>query len=352
MTALSTLTYGPVALVLRGLRPCASMTDVGGTDGSPIVPGAGESSERTPDWSDPNAETPVRDEEPSAQAASPEGDEDDDPDELEHVDASDPEAIAKLRKALNHQKRQNRKLRPIAQQVKGLNLQELQYQARSYQEFQAQIAQNPKLKAFFGLGDESASSDAARSPTPSFEYDGSSLPYDPSANPINQHLAKRDRDLAEVQHTLKAFDLAALSKRLEQIESHVGTIGQREIAREQQATQTQWRTAIESAAEKIPNVGVRKQFKELLAREYVISRNSRARIDPSAIVQKHLADLGLPQVAKQQQKAVTAQRMAEANKSLPRPGAMVGGTPASARDKSKERLADVHRRVMGRTPGR
>lgn len=366
---------------LRGLRSLASPTDAGtgatsdGTDaGSPPAPPAGDGSTPSAEGDDGSAEldwSAVPELGPTRRApkAAREASEDEDDDSDLEIDPSDnaplEDRVKKLAGALSKAKKKLRKARSVAESVRGVNLDDLRFKARSYESLEEQIQRNPRLRGLlYGDAAGESPSPPSRRPSPvsapDTDWTATSLPYDPEANDVNRHMARRDRDLHELQRTVASV-LPALD-RLERLERELGTLGrdlsslgQRELSREEVATKGRWKAATEHALRFIPDAIDQRNFKELIARDYLLLQRQGRAADPRQVVEGHFAafkQAGRVRAIQRRPGDATAQRMAEGNRLLPRAGAVVGGVAAPARDKANERITDVHRRVLGRLPGR
>lgn len=333
--------------------------------GSPSTPdataGDGES-DATLDWSEVPGLGPSRPARPSAAQAS--GDEDDDDSDLE-LDPTDnspaEERVKKLAAALKRAKGKLRKARTSASRVQGIDLDDLTYKARSYERLEQQLRANPRLRALVDgdEGTDTGPSATTRRPSrpaapPAGEWDPSSLPYDPEQDDVNRHMARRDRDLHDVQRTVA--EMAPMVERIAAIEERLGIVFQQERNRSEAAEKGAWKAATDHALRFIPNPADQETFKELVVRDFLLAKQGGRRLDPRKAIER-IFDAFKKQgrvraIQRRPGEGAAAQRMAEGNRSLPRPGAMVGGSAAPARDKSKERISDVHTRFLGRQPGR
>lgn len=315
--------------------------DPGGYDGPDTGAGGGEVS--SPDQTDAHVD-PADSDPPAAPVAA---DDDDDDEELKdetHASKAyreDPDFRRLMNKARRLQ-RQAAKHRPLVEKARALgiaeSMDEIVHKARTFDQMQP-LLQSERFRRLIAEPDEPAES-ARREPDPP-AFDDSDFPFD-HKDPGGAYLHRTFHGLHEQNLALRQA-LSDVTKRLSHIERGTQAEHQnREIGG--------WRTALDAAAAKVPeNIAgyeARQAFRDAVIGAFHQARQRGVRLDPNKVIAHYLK--GLPPKTRAAASAA-AQRIAEGNKSLPRPQSFIGGAPASARDgRKRETVRDVNRRLLGR----
>jgi hypothetical protein len=248
-------------------------------------------------------------------------------------------------------KRQLAKRAGTLQRLEGIDLDDLVASKRKLAEFNELLSKNPRIRALLNGDAEPEPERRTPAADPEEQFDEANLPFDVNENDTHRFFAKMARQNFEMQKELKKLrgDLSALDGR--------------DRTRTESQVRDTWRSTIVAAADKIKSTAVRKLFMDNLAAHYNDPR-VRAKFTPQQLVNHYLSELkadGL--ITEAQAKATSAaaapatpktpvrtaatqQRIAEANKSLPRTAA-VTGTPAPARSQrpSMQELGKKLRRL-------
>lgn len=349
-----------VSLDCHAGRFSAPLLETPGTD--PAIDDAGAG--------DPPAEDVTDDGSGAGADLPPAGNDTGDDEELEDLIApgrGDDEDLGQItperfKAVLKQNKKLTRKLTkalPQLTRLKGMDLDDLILRARRGDDLAATVANNPRLRALLNGGEDDPPAHSGKpakgKPAPAAaggdddeEFDESKLPFDPNENDANRYFA----DLAKSNHELKR-----------QLKQLVG----KDTAREQQQAQaraaaerTEWKTAIDAAAETLTSPREKKLFRDALAGAYM-SRGEHGKT-VRQIIAHYLEDNataadarkanaaaaaattgkpGTPNAAVAQ--AATRERIANNNNNLPRTVAP-GGNPAPARQ-GRETLSDVAKRI-------
>jgi hypothetical protein len=269
-----------------------------------------------------------------------EGEDDDDLDTDPLTDETLPskERWNRVTGALKKAKRQLAKLRPLKHRLDGVNLDEALHKARNYDIVNAAMQRNPKLRELL-LGESPEREPARRRPASEpddEEFDESKLPFDPAENEVNKWIAKLGRESAEGR------------KLARQLQAEIDRMKTAERTRSEAQVRTQWKTAIDAAAAKIRQEGIRTIFKDQPAAAYLdVTRNHKP-FTAQQIIDHYLRlfekDGLLPKGEQKLASAAAQQRIAENNKTLPR-NVAGGGSPAPARN-TRETMDDVRRRLQ------
>lgn len=266
-------------------------------------------------------------------------DDDDQPGQAPRTAEDRIKALAKKNTKL---RKQMAKRLTALKRIEGMDLDELLYKARSYDNFDAATRRNPRLRALLDGGD--ADDDTADGPTarprkgkmnepPAF--DESALPFDPNENPTNRYFA----DMAKRNHALE-HQLGQLVARLDGVEQLDGK-------RSEAAVTKEWTSVIRGASEQVKDPAVRDLFKDALLGA-MHNPQIRGKYTPQQIVAHYLKRLNIAPAQAQRAVAAARQRVATNNKNLPRHPPN-GGMPAAARPAKNERMEDVRKRLSQST---
>lgn len=256
-------------------------------------------------------------------------------------------AVAKKNRKL---RRQLAKVLPKLQRVKDLDLDDLITRARRADELSQLIERNPRLRrVLFSSGDAEEENRSARQRDPDEEetlFDEGALPFDPNESPTNRYFANLAKRNTEMERTVK------------QLTARIDELHGRDTARTEGEIKREWKTAIDAAADKVTDKGVRTVFKDAVTAAYQLARH---KYTAQQIISHYLKELGVDQQDASRANAAAAhanrgggkpatadlagrQRIAEHNRNLPRTGAPTGGQPTTAR-KTSETVAEVSRRI-------
>lgn len=287
----------------------------------------------------------------------------DDADDEDFEDATDDgpdtpaeERIKKLASALKKAKRKLGTTRAERQRMKelkdrGVHLDDLYADSREYRRLLASAERNPRLRALLSGSDSDPeprgrSTDRRTGPDPKddgFTFDDSpeALGFDPKESKANQRIADGLRRVAQLEHTLKTT-LERLDP--DRLVERVNLLDQRFEHQAVATIRTEWTTAMTAASKQITNEGQRDAFMDLM--RFAMEKEGGRR-PAKFFVDHYLKKLGVNpvQADRARQAAADGQRnrVAQHVKQLPRqqPGAAAG---APAR-KTRESVADVHRRL-------
>jgi len=266
------------------------------------------------------------------------------------------ERVKKLANAIKKAKRKLAATRSERQRLKelrdrGLSLDDLYADAREYRRLSQLLEQNPRLRAALNGGDaeerEPARRESTRRPAPEpdeeFQFDESpdALGFDPKESQANRTLARGLREVASLKHQftqlLKRLDPDTLIRRVDSLDQGLRQQTHAQVTRE-------WTDAIGSASPHIKDPNQQKVFGDLMRAAFKENGGKRP---AKFFVDHYLKLLGVnPAQAARATQAVAAQRnrTAERVAQLPRQNQGANAAPAPAR-KSKELLADVHKRI-------
>ncbi len=193
-------------------------------------------------------------------------------------------------------------------------------------------------------GGASAQQQERRQPPPP-AFDDSDFPFDRN-DPAGRWMYEREK-----RHHAEKTELVemvrSLSNDLAQLRG--GFAGQQRA----QEVGT-WRTTMEAAASKVPEkingIPLRTLFKDAVVGAFHMAKQRGVRLDPQRVIAHYLKEFNLPSSTQTAARAAASQqRMAEQNQRRPGASAFVGGSPSNANpDRSKERVSDVSRRLVGR----
>jgi hypothetical protein len=265
---------------------------------------------------------------------------DEDPDSVAPAGETADQRVNRLAKRQNKIKRRLAKALPIVKRLKGVNLDDLFYKAKQFDDLDAQFRKNPRLKAVMtgeSAEDPGTTRDERTSaPAP---FDESALPFDPNANPVHRWMA----DLAKDHHGLK-HENAQLRA---QLENEGKTRQQQQTAQTERAERAQWGAIVKKALPHVPK-NMHGLFNDAMIAAY--ERRGQHKMTPQQIVKHYVIDqLGLkPAQSKAVRDAVAKTRTVEANKGWPRSQAG-GGSPAPAQ-RGKVSMADIRKRLQKGAP--
>ena len=356
------LRVGQLDFSSGGFAPFMDAPDAGAGGGTPDPVGGGDGLPP----SDVSTDPPAGDEPAVARTTTDDDDEDDDVDDDLTPDAEvTPERFKRVTAKLSKLKRRDRSFRVERGRLRelraqGISLDDLIHGTRQHRELATQLARNPRLRELVS-GDAAEEAGVATprtreaNPDPDPDFDDKSLPFDPEENDTNRYFATLARD----NHGLKRT-AAQLQKRLDAIEGKDTARTQAETQRAEAMERTTWKSVIDAAAAEVPEA-YRNVFKDAMTSAYhnrkthgkpptffvghylrgqVTAAQSKAASDAARKAGEKPATPAVPV-----RTAATQQRIAEANKTLPRTVAP-NGTPAPARS-GKESLLDVRRRLTG-----
>jgi hypothetical protein len=272
-------------------------------------------------------------------------------DDDEDQTRTETERFKALQKKHRKLKRQLARKAGALQRLDGVDLDALIASDRKLRDFNAMLANNPRIRAL--LNGEAEPTEERRTPPaaePEEQFDDKNLPFDPDDkdNPVNAWLAKLARERFEDQ------------KRLKQLQQRLEAADKRDAARSEGEVKRVWRSTIEGAATQIKSAAVADMFREACASAY---DRVRTKYTPQQVVQHYLSKLeaeGLITHAEAKATAAAAattpsktpvrtdatkQRIAETNKHLPRTPTATG-TPAPARS-ARPNLKDIAKRIQG-----
>jgi hypothetical protein len=242
-------------------------------------------------------------------------------------------------------KRELRKLMPIKRQLKeaGItNLGDAISKAQYFDRIQQMADEDPRgLARLLGIDVTPSSATPARGASPRVTenaaggggdlIDVSKLPFDiNNGDPVNQFMGMIIGKLNETHRELTA---------LKGDHSNLRTSARERAEREHRSS---WKSAVDAAAAKIPDAGVRTVFQDAMA----LARNEpRARqMGVQKLIDHYLTKLGVGGQAKQRANDAARQRIAQNTSQLPRQHAGTG-TPASARGNSRKTFASIREKL-------
>jgi len=263
-----------------------------------------------------------------------EGADDDDEvdDDFSDVPFNEHPRFKSLTKRLGKMRKQISRLRPVAERVKGVDLDTLTTRARVAEQLEQVLAQRPDLRKAYVDAISGADQPAARDEMA--DFDPSKLPFNVDDD-VGKYFVAQHRTILDLQKQLKT----ALGE--------VGGLKQTQTQSARKVYEGNWRMATESAASQLPE-NVRDLFQDAMYGAYRTALAEGKTPNPGAFVNtymKHLRERGLITAkAAQRGKDAAAQQIAEHNRTLPRRPAG-GGSAASARTGKPETVADVNRRL-------
>ncbi len=215
--------------------------------------------------------------------------------------------------------------------------------ARRYQEALPVLKSREFLEVATRLAQGGNSAPQDRRPQP-FVFDDSDFPFDRN-DPAGRWMYDREKHHAQEKHELREM-VRSLSNDVAQLRG--GFTGQQRA----QEVGT-WSTAIDGAASRIPEkvngIPIRTLFRDACVGAYKEARSRGTRITPQQVIAHYLKEFNLPSSTQTAARAAATQRMAEQNQRRPGSQAFVGGSPSNANpDRSKERVSDVSRRLVGK----
>lgn len=337
-----------VTYTADGYAPLMDAPDAAGGGGGADLGDAGDGSQpsgETVDGGDGGDEVT---------AAGDESEREEDLDGLILDDQDDDQPSRTPEESLKALQKKNRKLRrqlakhaPLVKRLQGVDIDDLVLSKRQYSQLAEQIRSNPKLRALFN-GDADEPAEARRTPAaePDDAFDEAALPFDANANPTNRYFADLAKENFENKRLMKQF-----AQRLDGFEGQ-------DRARTEAQTRENWKTTASAAAAQIKDEGVRATFKDLIALAYK-DPEMRKRFTAPQLVGHYLKLLKVnpTEAAKATtaaaqagarppvRTAATQQRIAEANKHLPRT-ATATGTPAPA-NSQRPTLQSLRRHITG-----
>jgi hypothetical protein len=267
-------------------------------------------------------------------ATADQGDEDDRDPILAHP------RVKALRKENRKLLRRFQKLQPLAARVKDRNLDEVFYQAESFQRLARAAESNPRLAALLsGQPDVADGPPRPTSSPQSFSIDD----LDPDKVPFNTDDAV-GRFLLD-QFRRYGETIQTLQQRIDEAFGKASSVESVLTNQAERAARTNWKTKVEAAADELPS-GVRRMFMDAVHGAYQEARSRRLNLTPEKVIAHYLNDFKTDKTISAAQAtratAAAAQRMADANKHLPRQ--VAGGVPSSVRPRG-ETVQDVNRRM-------
>lgn len=271
----------------------------------------------------------------STEGTQPGADSDDD-DEVEEdfsdVPFHEHPRFKSLTKRYSKMRRQLSRLRPVADRVKGVDLDALTVRARVAEQLEQVLAQRPDLRRAYM--DALSGSDQPGPRDEASEFDPSKLPFNVEDD-VGKYFVAQHRTILNLQ------------KQLQQAVGELGGVKQVHAQSERKVYEGGWRMATESAASMLPE-NVRDLFQDAMYGAYRVALAEGKKPNPQSFVNtymKRLRERGLI-TAKTAQRGsdAAAQRIAENNRNLPRRPAG-GGSAASPRAGKPETVADVNRRL-------
>lgn len=265
------------------------------------------------------------------------------------------EQIQALKKANNRLRRRFGRVKPLADRLKDVDVDRVMARASRYDELEAAIQRNPKLRAL--LGDNNDSDDdqptagrdrtasASKLPPLPTEFTADTLGFDPNESPANRVLANAIAHVAQ---------LAARVEQLAGLDKTVKGLDQSFRQRTEGEARSQWKAGLDMLTEKVKAAMPGNELLlDAVTDAYKAAYLSRAQHgrNPQQVVDHYLAKLVKSgQVTKKQADTVSAgvkAGIAERNRQLPKSPAG-GGTAANVKGDKKESLRDVHKRIRQR----
>lgn len=289
--------------------------------------------------SQPLEDSPTSDDDAGGSDAGtkPAGDDDDDDDLGVEEDFKDTPfhthpRFQSLTKKYNKLRRQVQRLRPVADRVKGVDLDAITVKARVADELQAVLGRRPDLRKAYMDALSGVDEPAAREEGE--DFDPSKLPFNIDDD-VGKYFVAQHREMLDLKKQLRA----ALGE--------LGGVKQRETQSERKAYEGHWRSATESAAAQLPD-NVKDLFQDAMYGAYRTALAEGKKPNPQTFINSYMKTLRarglITAKAAQRGSDAAAQRIAENNRHLPRRPAGGGGA-ASPREGKPELVADVNRRL-------
>ena len=289
--------------------------------------------------SQPHEESPAsEDDESSSPDAGKklDADADDDDAEIEEDFSDTPfnnhPRFKSLTKRYSKLRRQVARMRPIAERVKGVDLDSLSVKARVADELQAVLGRRADLRKAYMDALSGVDEPAARDENA--DFDPSKLPFNVEDD-VGKYFVQQHRTILGLQ------------KQLREALGEVGGLKQTQTQSAKKAYEGQWRSATESAAAQLPD-NVKDLFQDAMYGAYRTALAEGKTPNPQHFVNTYTKSLRarglITAKAAQRGSDAAAQRIAENNRNLPRRPAG-GGSPGSPRDGKPETVADVNRRL-------
>lgn len=278
------------------------------------------------------------------------GDDDDDSPSLSHE-----ERLRKIAKTNRRLKRQLAKYLPFRDlRQQGIDPSTVLQNARQFQALQQRIQSDPRLRKAIAQamgGDDDGDSGDSRQPAGGrqstrfgrpqvSDFDPTKAPWDTESESGRFFVgeAKLLRDIGKYVTSLED----TVEARLARLEGGIQSRDQREQHQQQQSFQRNWLSAVDAAAKKITNPGVRDLFTDNL--KLAMSNPQAQKLGVQKVVAHYLKRLGVNPTQARIAQAAAQGRTAHNNGRLPRNMAGGNGTPTPARGQ-RERLSDVHKRL-------
>ncbi len=290
---------------------------------------------------------------PSTSAAHDVVDDDDenaaDDAELNDAPFKDDPRFKRLQNRVRSLNRRVAKSREFVETARALGLTPQQLRdvtdhARRYQEALPVLQSREFLEVATRLAQGGASAQQDRRPQP-FVFDDSDFPFDRN-DPAGRWMYDREKHHAQEKHELREM-VRSLSNDVAQLRNgFTGDQRSREVST--------WRTSMDAAAAKVPEkingIPVRTLFRDAIVGAFHMARQRGVRLNPQQVIAHYLKEFNLPSSTQTAARAAASQqRMAENNQRRPGTPAFMGGTPSNANpDRSKERVSDVSRRLVGK----
>lgn len=263
------------------------------------------------------------------------GDDDSDDDDYSDVPFNEHPRFKALTRKLSKQGRQLAKLRPVADRVKDVNVDELSLKARTADQLNAVLARNPKLRQ--QMLEALSSPDRGDEPESEPEFDSSKLPFDVS-DESGKFFAKFYKEFLE------------LRKENGRLSSHLKQMGEDSARNANAGEARNWKSAVTAAEAHVPE-HFREMFHDAVYGAFKEARERGVKVDPQKVIDHYLKKTGVNKGVQAKASDAAAQRIAEKNKNLPHQPANAGA-PAGAKGDRKETVADVNRRLRSSFSGR
>ncbi len=333
----------PAAAVVLGLDP-ECRNDAGGADAG----GGGAAAPLDAPALDPQGGS-----DPSASAVPDAVDDDDegaaDDAELNDAPFRDDPRIKRLRNRVRSLNRRVANSREFVETARALGLKPQQLRdiadhARRYQEALPVLQSREFLEVATRVARGGDTAQQDRRPQP-FVFDDSDFPFDRN-DPAGRWMYDREKHHAQEKHELREM-VRSLSNDIAQLRNgFTGEQRSREVGA--------WRSTMDAAAAKVPEkingIPLRTLFKDAVIGAFHMAKQRGVVLNPQQVIAHYLKEFNLPSSTQAAAKAAASQqRMAEQNQRRPGAPAFVGGSPSNANpDRSRERVSDVSRRLVGK----
>lgn len=264
-------------------------------------------------------------------AGADDADDDDDEDDFSDLPQKEDPQIKKLLKKLQKRNRQVRRMRPVAQQLKDVDVHDVLTKAKSADQIREALAAHPDLaeQVMAALaGTRKPAAGKAEKP----KFDRTKLPFS-----TDDDSGKFFADFYE--------QFTALQEELKTTRAELTGLKQAGQQQTRQAVLGTWQSQTKAAAASMPE-WARSMFNDAVYGAFREAESKGLRLDPQKVIKHYLSKLPIGDKAKAAAAAAAARGKAATNNSnLPRVPHQAG-LPAGAR-KAGESVADVNRRVRG-----